>query len=91
MSAQHDFWKPKPYDFEAIAREVDFRLPGQRLAAYQFRAGDDDHVKRDPEQPQEWWENVIRFHDERDEAYFGTRGNNKLEDVWDNRRKVAAK
>lgn len=79
----------EPYDFRSVVAEVDFKKPGQALAAYQFRAGDKSHIERDQEQPREWWENTIRFHDERDEAYFGTRGNNKLEDRWDNRRKGA--
>lgn len=79
----------EPYDFRSVVAEVDFKSPGQALAAYQFRAGDKSHITRDQDQPREWWENAIRFHDEKDEAYFGCRGRNKLEDIWDNRRKGA--
>jgi hypothetical protein len=80
----------EPYNFHAVLAEVDFKKPGQALAAYQFRAGDKSHITRDPDQPREWWENVIRFHDKLDKDYFGARGNNKLQDRWDNRRKGGA-
>lgn len=85
MSAQQDFWKPKPYDFEALVAGVDLN---KLSIAYINRAG--AHVKTIIGR-QKIWDNLERFYDVYDREHFRGTGISPETDVWDNRRKVAAK
>ena len=85
MSSQADFWKPKPYDFEGLVAGVNIE---QLAPAYISRA------KAHAETIIRWpaaWDNLERFHDLYDKANFEHTSIAPETDIWDNRRKVAAK
>lgn len=85
MSVQQDFWKPKPYDFEALVAGVDLN---KLSISYINRAG--AHVQTIIGK-QAIWNNLERFYDVYDRAHFESTSISPGNDVWDNRRKVAAK
>lgn len=82
MSQQKDFWKPAPFDFEAIIRAVDVDgLAG----AYRNRAKKHGNY----EQPL-WkteWNAMEPRHDTYDRAHFDQTSLSTAFDLWDNRRK----
>lgn len=84
MKEQTDFWKPKPYDFEAIVAGVD---AGKLAMDYGKRAG--AHVNPGV-MAQSEWDLLERHHDIYDRSYFSRAGLDQAADVWDNRRKVSA-
>jgi hypothetical protein len=85
MSAQRDFWKPKPYDFEAVVDAVN-----PRPVCSDHRRTAVDHVQTNIRTPGGWRLAEID-HDDLDREYFGKTDIAPKDDVWDNRRKVGAK
>lgn len=85
MTAQQDFWKPKPYDFEALVAGVDLN----KLSAVHVNLAK-EHAKTDLRYP-ETWVNLGHFHDLQDKQHFECTSISPEKDVWDNRRKVGAK
>jgi hypothetical protein len=85
MTAQQDFWKPKPYDFKEIIAGVDLN---KLSTAYVNRSK--AHAKTYIRYP-ETWGTLERFYDMYDKSHFENTSISPEKDVWDNRRKVAAK
>jgi hypothetical protein len=84
MKEQKDFWKPAPFDFEAVVARVDVdNLAG----AYRHRA----KKHGDSEKPL-WkteWVVMEQYHDTYDRAHFSRTELSTAFDLWDNRRKGA--
>jgi hypothetical protein len=83
MISQADFWKPQPYDFEAIVACVNVET---LIEPHRRRAG--KHGFTDTKWRTEW--NAMEpHHDKYDRSHFDQTGISTALDVWDNRRKVA--
>jgi hypothetical protein len=81
MTSQQDFWKPAPYDFEAIVAEVEV---SSLVEPYRRRAR--KHVVADTQWRTEW--NAMEpHHDTYDRAHFNKTSLSTAFDLWDNRRR----
>jgi hypothetical protein len=83
MTMQKDFWKPAPFDFEAIVKRVDVSsLP----KAHTDRAAKHCYTES------KWrsdWNFTEPHHDRYDLSYFDKTSLAAAFDVWDNRNKGA--
>jgi hypothetical protein len=82
MTAQKDFWAPKPYDFGAVVDRVNFqRTFGDHVscaASHGF-----SRVIR----TRNSWAKTEQAHDKWDAVYFYSHNMGREFDLWDNRRK----
>lgn len=78
---QSDFWKPAPYDFEAIVAAVD---ASSLAVAHRRRAAKHGH-HASPWKTE--WDCMEPHHDSYDRAHFNQTGLSTAFDLWDNRRK----
>jgi hypothetical protein len=89
--SQSDFWKPAPFDFEAVLAVVDF---GQIVAPHEHRAKAHAIMPENLSSPgrtaRDNWAALERHHDTYDTAYFTRNGMVRDVDVWDNRKKQTA-
>lgn len=82
MTAQKDFWKPVPYDFEAVVAGVDvdgLAEPHRRRA--QKHGAMETRWKTE-------WDAMEPHHDTYDRAHFSKTELATAFDLWDNRRKA---
>jgi hypothetical protein len=80
---QKDFWKPAPYDFEAIVKQVDV---SSLAGAYSRRAA--KHAHTDSKWRTEW-DAMEPHYEVYDRAHFNKTSLATAFDVWDNRKKSA--
>jgi hypothetical protein len=83
MTGQSDFWKPAPFDFEAVVAEVDV---SNLHPAHRRRA------ERHGRMATRWkteWECMEPHHDRYDRSHFDKTSLSTAFDLWDNRRKGA--
>jgi arylsulfatase A-like enzyme len=82
MTGQSDFWKPAPYDFEAVVDRVNFqRTFGDHVscaASHGFSRVIRNSWARTEQEPDKW-----------DADYFYVHNMGPELDLWDNRRKGA--
>lgn len=84
MTRQTDFWKPAPFDFEAVVAEVDVdglaephRRRAQKHGAMETRWRTE-------------WNAMEPHHDTYDRSHFDQTSLSAAFDLWDNRRKGSA-
>lgn len=89
MTKQTDFWKPKPFDFEAIVAGVDIAKL-DRSHVYRAAAHVSGGIKDVPIKYANVWDGIQNNHDNEDYLHFMKAGIGRSLDAWDNRRKGSA-
>lgn len=88
MTRQTDFWKPAPFDFEAIVAGVDIAGLSQahtnRASAHVSGKINTVEIKYVG-----LWNSIQNHHDNYDYLHFMRAGIGRSLDLWDNRRKGA--
>lgn len=88
MTRQTDFWKPKPYDFEAIVAGVDISVL-RWTHVYRAAAHVSGKINTVEIKCVGLWNSIQNAHDNEDYLHFMRAGLGRSLDTWDNRRKGA--